>query len=51
MTTHPTQQFQAEDIDRWVSHRALGKAQAYKTRVRDLEIGSTRITAQVQGSE
>ena len=51
MTTHPTQQYQAEDIDRWVSHRALGKAQGYKTAVRDLEIGSTRITAHVQGSQ
>jgi len=34
---------QAEDIDR-VSHRALGKAQGYKTAVRNLEIGATRIT-------
>jgi superfamily II DNA or RNA helicase len=50
MTTHPTQQFQAEDIDRWVSHRALGKAQAYRTAVRDLEIGATSIRARVQGS-
>lgn len=50
MTTHPTLQFQAEDIDRWISYRTLGKAQAYKSRVRDLEIGATRITAHVQGS-
>jgi superfamily II DNA or RNA helicase len=51
MTAHPTQQYQQEDLTRWVSHRTLGKAQAYKTRVRDLEIGSTRISAHVQGSQ
>ncbi len=51
MTTHPTQQYQTEDVTRWISHRTLGKAQAYKSAVHNLEIGSTRITARVQGTQ
>ena len=44
-------EYQTEDITRWISHRTLGKAQAYQSAVHNLEIGSTRITARVQGTQ